>query len=77
MQGVLIGLRIDSHRGYAQLFAGTDDAECDLTPIGNQNLSKHRFDLALLARADAKELLCKLYGMAVFDVNAHNLPFNV
>ena len=42
VQGMLVGLGIYGNCGDAQLLAGAYDAECNLTPIGNQHFSKHR-----------------------------------
>jgi hypothetical protein len=43
MQGMLIGVRIDSHGLDAKLPAGSHDPDGDLTAIGNQNLFEHGY----------------------------------
>jgi hypothetical protein len=42
MQRVAIRLRVHRHGFNAEFLAGADDADRDLSPIGDENLAKHR-----------------------------------
>ena len=41
MKRVAVGLAVNGDRANAEFPAGIDDAECDFTAIGYQNLTKH------------------------------------
>jgi len=41
VQGVLVGFRVDGDRLDAELAAGVDDPQRDLTPVGDQYFLEH------------------------------------
>ena len=71
VQGVLVGLRIDRDGLDAELAAGADHPQGDLAAVGDEDFLEH----AGLRGLDREEPLAVLDGLAVLDVDAHDLSF--
>ena len=68
VERVAVGLRMDGHRLDAQLLAGGDDAEGDLSPVGDEYLLEH----VASARLDREQFFAELDRLRVLRVDRHD-----